>query len=154
MNRTIVGVFMAFLLALPGAQMARGQRGRMMMGGYDTQTEITLKGTIEKVGQPNASNMMMGANTNMMTGMRMVYLTLKTDNETVQVHLGPAGFIEKTPTLKEGDTIEVAGAKVMMMGTEVVLAREVRKDGAILKLRDEHGAPLWPAGPGHMGRPF
>jgi hypothetical protein len=81
-----------------------------------------------------------------MPGMGL-HLIVKTDKETIGVHLGPAAFIVKTMTFKEGDTVEVVGSKVMMMGRPTLIAREVKKGDQVLKLRDERGMPLWMRGP-------
>ncbi len=73
-----------------------------------------------------------------------IYLIVKSGNETTEVHLGPAAFVEKTMTFKEGDSIQVTGSKVTMMGRTTVMAREVKKGDEVLKLRDENGVPLFP----------
>jgi hypothetical protein len=51
---------------------------------------------------------------------------------------------------KEGDTIQIIGSKITMMGRTVVIAREVRKDDQVLTLRDEKGVPVW----SRTGRPI
>jgi hypothetical protein len=116
----------------------------MMMGNYDPKAEITFKGTIEKIEKPeNRENW--GAEH--MGGMGGIRLVVKSGNETYTVHLGPAGFVEKTMTFGEGETVEVTGSKMPMMsasGGTVLMAREVKKGDTVLKLRDEHGMPLWP----------
>ena len=108
--------------------------GPMMMGNYDTKTEITIKGTVTKVEKPGADHM---------HGMGGIRLVVKTDNETYNVHLGPADFVEQTMTFKEGDAVEVTGAKMMMMGETAIVAREVKRGDTTLKLRDEYGMPRW-----------
>jgi hypothetical protein len=130
--------FAVLLLVIAGAQGLLAQRGRMRMGHYDPKTVVTIKGTVEKIDQAHYMNM---------PGMGL-HLTVKTDKETTEVHLGPAAFIEKTMTFKEGDTIQVVGSKVMMMGRPALIAREVKKEDKVLKLRDERGMPLWMRGPG------
>ena len=124
---------LAVLVLSIAATATHAQHGRMMMGQYDRKTEITIIGTIEKLDRFEHGNMPG-------TG---VHLAVKSGNETTEVHLGPAAFVEKTMTFKEGDTVEVVGSKVAMMGRTALLAREVKKDGKVLKLRDEYGVPLW-----------
>jgi hypothetical protein len=47
-----------------------------------------------------------------------------------------------------GDTVEITAVKSLRRGG-VLIAGEVRKDGQVLKLRDEKGVPLWAGcGPG------
>jgi len=44
-------------------------------------------------------------------GLYGVYLTLKTDNETISIHLGPDWYIEKQDVkIESGDKIEVKGS--------------------------------------------
>jgi hypothetical protein len=129
--------FAVLLVVIVSAQGLLAQRGRMRMGHYDPKTEVTIKGTVEKLDQLQYTNM---------PGMGL-HLIVKTDKETIGVHLGPAAFIEKTMTFKEGDTVEVVGSKVMMMGRPTLIAREVKKGDQVLKLRDERGMPLWMRGP-------
>jgi hypothetical protein len=128
------------LLVVIVASSIYGQRGRMMMGPYDSKAEITIYGTVEKLDQFEHWKM---------PGMG-IYLAIKNGNETTEVYPGPAAFVEKSMTFKEGDTIEVVGSKATMMGRTVFLAREIKKDGKVLKLRDENGMPLWPG----MQRPI
>jgi hypothetical protein len=108
-----------------------GQRGRMMHN-YDPKTEVTLTGTVESIDRAGYANIpRMG-----------VHLILKTGNETTEVHLGPAAFVDRKMTFKKDDTVQITGSKVTMMGRMVVIAREVKKGGEVLKLRDENGVPL------------
>jgi hypothetical protein len=111
--------------------------GPMMMGYYDLKAEVTFKGTVTKIER-------MG--TDHMRGMGGICLIVKSENEMYTVHLGPADFVEKTMTFKEGDAVEVTAFKMpMMMGETVFMAREIRKGDTLLKLRDENGMPLfWP----------
>ncbi len=127
---------LALVLLILTASSIHGQRGRM--GHYDPKAEITIQGTIEKLDRMDHRNMAG------MPGMGMgVHLTVKSGTEKTEVHVGPAAFVEKSMTFKEGDTVEVVGSKVSMMGRTALIAREVKTDGKVLKLRDENGAPLW-----------
>jgi DNA/RNA endonuclease YhcR with UshA esterase domain len=123
----------ALLVAGAIVRPVQAQRGRMMMGNYDPKTEITIQGSVEKVDRLTSEAM---------PGMG-IHLVLKSGKETIEIHLGPASFVEKTMTFKEGNTIEVIGSKVTMMGKTVVVAREIKKENKVLKLRDEKGVPLW-----------
>jgi hypothetical protein len=46
----------------------------------------------------------------------------------------------------KGDQVEVIGSKVKGTDTEVVIAREVKKDGKVLTLRNAQGIPAWRRG--------
>jgi len=99
---------------------------------YDPATETTFKGTVEAVAHPKRGQMM------------GTHLTVKAGDETQDVMLGPAKFIEgKGFSFTKGDSIEVTGSKVTMGGTACVIAREVVKDGKTLMLRDKSGTPQW-----------
>jgi len=73
-----------------------------------------------------------------------VHLTLKTDKETISVHLGPSWFIERLDArIEKGDTIEVKGARVTVGGKPAIIAVEMKKGDSLLKLRDDAGVPAW-----------
>ncbi len=119
---------------------AQGPGTSKHMGMYDPANETTLKGTIEAVTQQTSNQMMMGT-----------HLTLTVDGKNQEVMLGPSSFIASQGfSFAKGDSIEVTGSKMTMMGTAYVIAREVVKDGKTLTLRDSSGKPKW-AGSGMMG---
>ena len=73
-----------------------------------------------------------------------IHLQLKTDKETISVHLGPAWFIDRLDTrVEKGDKIDVKGSRVTVAGKPAIIAAEVKKGDALLKLRDESGVPVW-----------
>ena len=73
-----------------------------------------------------------------------VYLTMKTDKETVCVHLGPVWYIENQDIkIEPKDKIEVKGSRITFEGKPTIIAPEVRKGDEILKLRDQNGSPAW-----------
>ena len=76
-----------------------------------------------------------------------VHLMLQTDKETIEVHLGPAGYLEKQALqIAANDTITVTGSRVMMDGKPAIIAAQIKKGDEVLKLRDENGVPAWSAG--------
>jgi hypothetical protein len=107
-----------------------GQYGRM----YDPKTVETVSGEVMSVQQMTP-----------MKGMgRGVHLTLKTDKETVDVHLGPAWYIERQDIkIAAGDKIEVKGSRITFDGKPAIIAAEVRKGDEVLMLRDDNGIPAW-----------
>lgn len=101
---------------------------------YNPATVETISGTIESVDKITPMKGMMYG----------IHLILKTDKETISVHLGPGWYIERLDTkIEKGDRIEVRGSRVTMMGKPVIIASEVKKGDNILKLRDENGIPVW-----------
>lgn len=75
-----------------------------------------------------------------------VHLTVKTDKETIPVHLGPSWYLERQDVkLAPKDAIEIKGSRVMLNGKPALLAAEVKKGDQVLALRDEAGVPAWSA---------
>ena len=104
---------------------------------YDPTTETTVKGTVEEVKQISGHR----------DGPGGTHLILKTDKETLEVHLGPTSFLEQEKfTFAKGDQIEVIGSKVKVGGADALLAREVKKGDKTLTLRNAQGVPAWSRG--------
>ncbi len=124
------------LLALPFAYgqggPGPGQRARM----YNPANETTVKGTVEEVKTFTGRR-----------GWNGTHLTLKTEDKSIDVHLGPAAFLkEKGFSFAKGDQIEVTGAKTEFGGSATIIAREVKKGEKTLILRNEQGIPQWSRG--------
>ena len=118
------------------------QRGNMRVGRYDPKTEVTLNGTVDSVERVTSENMPMAG----------IHLVVKSENQMIQVHVGPAAFVDKKMMFTQGDTIQVVGSKVTMGGKPVVIAREIKKGHEVLQLRDERGRPLWSGAYGYRHR--
>ncbi|HEY4485164.1 MAG TPA: DNA-binding protein [Nitrospiria bacterium] len=144
----VIGVIVAVLAAAIGLWRADESSARGMnwagSGGwgpgapyhriYDPATVETIAGEVVKVDHLTpVKGMSYG-----------VHLILKSEKETVSVHLGPAWYIENQDTaLGPNDRIEVRGSRVAFEGKPVIIAAEVRKGGQTLKLRDDAGVPVW-----------
>lgn len=103
---------------------------------YDPASEVSVKGTVEAVRQMSGRR-----------GWGGTHLTLKTDKESVEVHVGPTWFLSREKAeFAEGDEIEVVGSKITYQGAPAILAREITKGDKKLTLRDEQGVPLWSRG--------
>ncbi|RJQ39332.1 MAG: DNA-binding protein [Nitrospiraceae bacterium] len=73
-----------------------------------------------------------------------VHLILKTDKETISIHLGPGWYIENQDIkIQPKDRIEVKGSRITFQGSPAIIAAEVKKADKILRLRDESGIPFW-----------
>ena len=73
-----------------------------------------------------------------------VHLTVKTDKETIPVHLGPAWYIENQEMkIAAKDKVEVKGSRITLKGKPALIASEVRKGDEVLILRDANGFPVW-----------
>lgn len=103
---------------------------------YDHHTRFTMKGTVREV-----KRTVLGRTAGVM-------LVLETDLEKIEVHLGPATFVDAQPLkLKAGDAIEVSGSWISLgvPGREepYLVADTVTRNGEVMRLRDESGRPLW-----------
>jgi hypothetical protein len=73
-----------------------------------------------------------------------VHMMMKTDKETISVHLGPEWYIENQDIkIEQKDKVEVKGSRITFEGKPTIIAAEVKKGKEILKLRDEKGIPVW-----------
>lgn len=100
---------------------------------YNPATVETVSGTVENVTKVTGKGPSYG-----------VHFTLKTDKETVPVHLGPAWYMDKQEVKPAaGDKVEVTGSRVTYEGKPAIIAGQVKKDGKILNLRDANGVPAW-----------
>ncbi len=101
---------------------------------YNTAAVETVSGTIESVDMVTP-----------MKGMNYgVHVMVKTDKETIPVHLGPCWYIERLDTkLEKGDKVEVKGSRVTTAGMPAIIAAEVKKGDNTLVLRDSAGIPVW-----------
>ena len=119
------------LLPIAHAQRGPGAGRQGMM--YDPATETTLKGTVEQVKSVTGRH-----------GWHGTHLLLKTADKTLDVHLGPESFLqEKGFNLSKGDQVEVIGSTASLRSGEALIAREVKKGGETLVLRNAQGIPQW-----------
>jgi hypothetical protein len=143
----IVFIFAATLLM--AAQTWAQPRGGMMWRGsggwgpgtpynrnYDPKSLETVSGEVVTLDQITPGKGMA----------KGVHLTLKTDKETLSVHLGPAWYLENQDvTIEKKDRVEVKGSRIGFGGKPAIIASEVRKGDQILTLRDNDGFPVWSA---------
>ncbi|MEA5594025.1 hypothetical protein [Rivularia sp. UHCC 0363] len=73
-----------------------------------------------------------------------VSLQVKTDKETIPVHLAPVWYIENQDIeINPNDTVEITGSRIILKGESAILAAEVKQEDTIFKLRDQKGFSLW-----------
>jgi hypothetical protein len=114
-------------------KLTNQQRG---MPRYDTSTEVTMSGTVEKV-ESQIGKM----------GWKGTHLVVRFDAETLTVHVGPSNYLARQGfAFAEGDQIEVTGSKMNVEGHDVLVAREIKRDGKLLTLRNRQGIPTWSRG--------
>lgn len=121
------------MIAATLTTLAQGKPGSRR---YDPATEITVKGSVENVTELTGRR-----------GWKGTHLILKTDAETLAVHVGPSAFLSQNQfSVAKGDQVEVTGSKVTRATGTVLIAREIKKDGKTLVLRDASGVPQWARG--------
>jgi len=104
---------------------------------YDPDTVTTMRGTASAVAVMPARGGRMGG----------THVTLQSDGQTMDVHLGPTWFLQREGVeVAKGDSIEVTGSVVDSDGNSFLIARELKKGQKVLKLRDEQGVPAWSGG--------
>lgn len=101
---------------------------------YDPKTVETVTGEVESVEKMKPMRRMSYG----------IHLVLKTDKETIPVHLGPSWYIESQKMkIAPKDRVEVKGSRITFRGKPALIAAEVRRGDEVLKLRDENGIPVW-----------
>jgi hypothetical protein len=101
---------------------------------YDPKTVETISGEVTSVDRITPNKGMAGG----------IHMNVKTDGETISVHLGPSWYIENQDVkIEPKDKVEVKGSKITFGGKPAMIATEVKKGDEVLKLRDDAGFPVW-----------
>lgn len=133
--RKILFVLMSLLLLVSvfvGSDLAQGGRGQGARI-YDSKTEETITGEIVSITQVAHGQ-----------GQGGMHISVKTDKETITVHLGPIRYLEDQGlNLAAKDKVEIKGSRVTLNNRAVILAAEVKKADKTIKLRNANGLPLW-----------
>lgn len=100
---------------------------------YDPSTVECVSGEVVKVERISGRGRFGG-----------VHLLVKTDKETLPVHVGPQWYLsDRDFSFKAGDKVDVSGSRITYENKPALIADRVTRDGTILKLRDSDGIPLW-----------
>ncbi len=109
----------------PGAQYNRM---------YDPKTVETISGEVIRIDQFTPAKGMFGG----------IHMNVKTDKETISVHLGPSWYLQNQDVkIEPKDKVEVKGARISFGGKPAIIATEVKKGEEVLQLRDDTGFPVW-----------
>ncbi len=141
---TLIAMVTILSFTLPSEALA--QRGIGSRGGggwgpgtsyasmYNPRTVGTFAGEVLSVDQITP-----------MQGMSYgICIVLKTNKETISVHLGPGWYIENQDvTIASKDKVEVKGSRITFEGKPTLIAAEVKKGDQVLTLRDANGLPVW-----------
>ena len=145
--KTVGIIFAAILVAsltlIPDSSAQRQGMGRRQGGWgpgssyarlYNPQTVETISGVVESIEKFTPSKGMSHG----------VHVVLKTDRESIAVHLGPAWFMDsQVLNIEPGDRVEIMGSRITFEGKPALIAARVTKEGEILTLRDGSGVPVW-----------
>jgi DNA helicase TIP49 (TBP-interacting protein) len=131
----VLPLALGILGSIAASSLAQGPHGRGAGTRiYDSRTVETVNGEVVSVDRIAPANGRSGG----------VHLTLKTDRETIPVHLGPAWYVDAQKVrVERGDHVEVEGSRVSVEGKPAIIAREVKKGGQTLTLRNAAGVPAW-----------
>jgi len=133
-----------FLLTAAMAMAGPGNWGGRGSGGWGTGTPY--QGLYNPANVETFSGEVVGLEqTTPMKRMNQgLALVVKTEKETVTVHLGPTWYLERLDTkIAVGDQVEIKGVRTILAGKPVVIAAEVTKGDNVLTLRDATGVPVW-----------
>lgn len=146
MYKTMTLIAVMGLLYLFAGTEALAQRGVLWKGGggwgagsayaglYNPMTIETIAGEVIAVEQIMPEK-------NMSYG---VHIVLKTDAETISVHLGPVWYIENQDMkIEPQDEVAIKGSRITFEGKPAVIAAEVTKGDEVLMLRDANGLSVW-----------
>jgi len=110
---------------------------------YDPGTEVKLSGQVREV-----TTFIGGRQGRHPMGVRLVVAA--GGAAPVHVLVGPLRFLEsRNVAYLPGDAISFVGSEHSVRGRDVVLAREITRNGQTLVLRDAQGFPAWRQGKGH-----
>ncbi len=80
-------------------------------------------------------------------GKIFIQIVLNTDEGQKKILVGPASYVDQSKVkLQIGDKITVKGFRVGANGSEVIMAKEIDKNGHILELLNDQRQPMWSNG--------
>jgi hypothetical protein len=141
MNRRMKTATAVILLSLlAGTSGAAQQRG----GGWGSGSSYDRQYNPESV-ETIAGEVLSIERITPMNGMSYgIHAIVRTEKESISVHLGPGWYIDNLDTdIVPGDNIRVKGSRIVLDGKPVIIAAEVIKGEDVLRLRDADGVPVW-----------
>ena len=148
MRQFRLGLALATMSVLVGAvsSFAQPRQGMMWRGSggwgpgsqynrmYDPKAVETISGEVTSIDRITPMKGMTGG----------VHMNVKTEKDTISVHLGPGWYLENQDVkIETKDRVEVKGARTTFAGKPAIIAAEVKKGDEVLKLRDDSGFPVW-----------
>ena len=140
----LVAVVTIFAFALAADALAQRGKMRQDRGGWGPETQYG------RMYNPQAVETITGEVVSVdkitpIKGMSYgIHILVKTDKETIAVHLGPGWYIENQDVeIAREDKIDVKGSRITFEGKPTLIAAEVKKGDEVLTLRDANGVPVW-----------
>ena len=132
-------VIALFAISDSFAQMGMWGSGGWGMGG--SYCGMYSKGAIETINGEVLQIEKFTPSRGMHNGIQLI---VKTDKETISVHLGPEWYIEKQDfKIAVKDKITIKGPRITFNGKPAIMASEVKNKNSVLKLWNDNGYPLW-----------
>ena len=73
-----------------------------------------------------------------------MHLSIKSAEETFEVHLGPKWYLEEQNfSIEPGDRLKVKGSRTTFHRMPTIVAAEVKKADRVLTLRNTNGILMW-----------
>lgn len=132
MRKVLPSILVMLAMAIPGVAFASSHAKATHSQRFDPAHIATVSGQVQMV-HPSSKKPAHNA---------MMWLKLKTGNETVPVHLGPAWYVSKLD-LAKGDSLQVTGSRITKGKRSEIIATKVVKGTNELDLRNDKGTPLW-----------
>ena len=141
MKKLIIISFGLAVFMLAFYSTTYGQRGKRGWGHnkdhvrlYNPETVVTLTGTVVQILKVKpAKGISYG-----------IHLIVKTDDETIEAHLGPAWYIEnQEKMIIVNDQVEITGSKINYKDKPAIIVSKMQRGEDHLQLRDANGFPAW-----------
>ena len=139
----VIAVFLGPIYAVAGGAQETAVQGRKAQVAsrpaavparafaYDAKRETSLEGTV------------MGYTENAQVAPMGAHATVRTSGGDVDVHLGPASYLEaKHFSLPTGEPVRLIGVNAMVNGQNVFLARIAQKRNQVVAIRSPRGSLL------------
>ncbi len=105
---------------------------------YDTSTVVTVRMLVAEIRETPKGSPLAGIH------LMARPESARADSEPWDVYLGPTDFMKDMDLVfQPHDRLDVIGSKIKVGAATVILAREIRRSGSALYLRDEKGEPVW-----------
>lgn len=111
----------------------RGDMKNLFVTKYDVKSDQTINGNVLKILRVQYTD-----------GNCYFIAVVQIDSGLILVNLGPVWFAdENNIVINEGDTVQISGSLIRTNGRYILIARQLKKDGQTLQLRNQAGNAQW-----------